>query len=152
MKMSRSFFFHTALLSTSLKCVFERSHAYTGMSIAQSSRESTVACKWVFISDFHEFFFIPLDRRGIQPSATTVATCRFNIRSDNTRCLSSDCKACERSRTCAKLNASYTNRRNAILIAIYCQNQSANFRGVYRSRDITIYTRYLMKIFKKCVG
>ena len=99
-----------------------------------------------------EFFFIPLDRRGIQPSATTVATCRFNIRSDNTRCLSSDCKACERSRTCAKLNASYTNRRNAILIAIYCQNQSANFRGVYRSRDITIYTRYLMKIFKKCVG
>lgn len=34
----------------------------------QSSRESTVACNWVFISDFH-FFFIPLDRRGIQPSA-----------------------------------------------------------------------------------
>lgn len=78
-KMSR----FPQFLPTGLKYIFEYSLHITDMSIAQSSRESTVACKWVFISDFHFFY----TSRSTWHTTECYNTYRFNKRSDSIRCL-----------------------------------------------------------------
>jgi len=103
-------FFFFQLLSTDLQCIFERFRACRSLKAAENQLLRASESLYLISTSFF-FFFIPLDRHGTQPSATY----RFNIPCDSTRCLCSDCKAGERSRICAKLITSYTDRRNAIL-------------------------------------
>lgn len=102
------FFFFPQLLSTSLKCTFE----FTGMSIAQSSRESQLlrASESLYLISTSFFFFYTSQSTWHTTECAATPTCPgFNIRGDrSTRCLCSvDYKARERSRTCAKPSASY---------------------------------------------
>lgn len=126
------FFFFPQLLSTSLKCTFE----FTGMSIAQSSRESQLlrASESLYLISTSFFFFIPLNRRGTQPSVPQRPHARGSIYAAIVALVVYVASTIRHVRGLEPVQSpvrATTDRRNAILIAIYCQNQSANLRGVY---------------------
>lgn len=62
------------------------------VSIAQSTQESTVACKLSLYIWFPWAFFYTF-RSTWHTTGRCNTACRFNIRNDNTRCLCSDYKA-----------------------------------------------------------
>lgn len=120
-----------------LSSVFAR----TGMSIAQSKSQLLRASESLYLISTSFFYTSRSTWHTTECRNTTCsiyAVIAFVVYVATIRHV--------RSRT-SQLN-SYIDRRNAILIAIYCQNQSANLRGVI---DHAIPRCYLTKIFTKWI-
>lgn len=138
MQIDKNVFFFN--LSASFKMCFffpKHSRIYVGMCRSlKAAKSQLLRASWVFISDFHELFFIPFDRRGTQLAAATLhagsiyATITLVVYVATIRHV--------RFKTSADLMYElYWSRKYAILIVTYCQNKCES-SGCNRSREMTM--------------
>lgn len=140
MKISRSFF---QLLPASLKCAFEHRH------VDRSNQPRVNCCVQVSLYIWFPRVFFYTSR-----STWHITECRNagSIYAAIALVVYVAIIRHMRSRTCRTQTTSYIDRRNGdILIAIYCQNQSANLRGVITRcyNFFKGYTSYLTKNLNK---